>query len=62
MTKRLIVLDLQTFAAPIVDLHAFVLANIDAPEIVARVLALEVREGFVVGGGAAPAFALTRWS
>lgn len=56
---RVIILDLQTMDAPIVPLADFLAANADDEETCASVRALRPGQGMVVGGGAAPAFAVS---
>ena len=48
--------------APIVDFEDFALANAGDPELIEDCRCLAKGFGFTVGGGAAPAFTITRWS
>lgn len=57
---RLLILDHATMDAPIVDFEAFAAANADDEALVAEVAALAPCQGITVGGGAAPAFSITR--
>ena len=59
---QLLILDHETMDAPIVDFEDFALANAGDPELIEDCRCLAKGFGFTVGGGAAPAFTITRWS
>lgn len=57
---RLIILDHATMDAPIVSMSDFLAANADDADLCEQVRALKPAEGFTIGGGAAPAFSITK--
>lgn len=59
---RLLVTDLQTMKGTFTSLEQFAADNRDDPELIIDCECLAVGFGFDIGGGAAPRFAISRWS
>lgn len=59
---RVLILDHSTMQSRIIPLAQFCEENGSDADLCAEVRDLAVTRGITIGGGAAPAFSITRWS
>lgn len=59
---QLLILDHETLKSDIVSFEQFAKDNANDPELIEDCLCLARGFGFTIGGGASPAYSISRWS